>query len=366
MTGQVRFFAEESRHRLLAVIEDASQLGRYHECIDTAAHLPERKGVVNHVRSLNATSFDFPEEMLMMPDLVRADALLVHKVAGSIDMGDLRQPALRDSKKGPNTIFDHQAWINLLRRYGNDGKIERRRRNFGEIMGVAEESPALVQRAMNKLIPRKFENSHWITQRLRLSIMSGRPCRLFSLAGLLLSSCVSPDREHKIVISVPDQTMIVYEKGTPIAQFLVSTSKFCLGDVPGSRGTPLGNLEVAKKIGGDAASGSVFKNRRWTGEILSPDAPGRDPIVSRIFWLKGLEPENQNAFGRDIYIHGTVEESKIGRPASFGCIRMRSRDVIALYNTVGVGARVQIVNASIPSLVAGPARAPDPALKPGT
>ncbi len=178
------------------------------------------------------------------------------------------------------------------------------------------------------------------------------------LLGLTLSACVSQDREHKIIISVPDQTMIVYDNGTPIAQYLVSTSKFCLGDVPGSRGTPLGNLEVARKIGGDAASGSVFKDRRWTGEVLPPDSPGRDPIVSRILWLRGLEPQNQHAFDRDIYIHGTVEESRIGTPASFGCIRMRSRDVIALYNTVGIGARVQIVDASIPSLVTVPPSKP--------
>jgi lipoprotein-anchoring transpeptidase ErfK/SrfK len=72
------------------------------------------------------------------------------------------------------------------------------------------------------------------------------------------------------------------------------------------------------------------------------DAPGRDPIVSRILWLDGLEPRNRNAFGRYIYIHGTPEERNMGVPSSFGCIRMRSGDVIALYETVGTGARVLI------------------------
>jgi lipoprotein-anchoring transpeptidase ErfK/SrfK len=72
------------------------------------------------------------------------------------------------------------------------------------------------------------------------------------------------------------------------------------------------------------------------------DAPGRDPIVTRILWLEGLEPHNRNAFKRFIYIHGTPEERNIGIPSSYGCIRMRSADVMNVYNTVGVGARVLI------------------------
>jgi lipoprotein-anchoring transpeptidase ErfK/SrfK len=76
---------------------------------------------------------------------------------------------------------------------------------------------------------------------------------------------------------------------------------------------------------------------------LPVDAPGRDPIVTRILWLEGLEPQNQRAYDRYIYIHGTPEERNIGRPVSYGCVRMRSQDVIDLYERVGVGARVQIV-----------------------
>src|SRR5205823_1035166 len=92
---------------------------------------------------------------------------------------------------------------------------------------------------------------------------------------------------------------------------------------------------------------AVFKDQRRTGEILAPNAPGRDPIVTRILWLRGSQPENRNAYRRYICIHGTPEECKIGTPASYGCIRMRSRDVIDFYNTVGIGARVLIANAPI-------------------
>ncbi|MCB1087716.1 MAG: L,D-transpeptidase, partial [Verrucomicrobiae bacterium] len=106
----------------------------------------------------------------------------------------------------------------------------------------------------------------------------------------------------------------------------------------------LGAFQVAKKFGDQAQPGTVFKDRRPTGEIVAPNSPGRDPIVSRILWLKGLEAQNANAYGRYIYIHGTPEEQNIGMPASYGCVRMRSRDVIDLYNIVGRGARVYIVN----------------------
>ncbi|HEX4085890.1 MAG TPA: L,D-transpeptidase [Chthoniobacteraceae bacterium] len=172
--------------------------------------------------------------------------------------------------------------------------------------------------------------------------------RLIAGAVLLFSAgCAQKDTSHRIVISIPEQRMMVLENGRPIAQYQVSTSRFCLSDRPGSRGTPLGEMEIARKIGGNAPAGAVFKDQRQTGEILRPDAPGRDPIVSRILWLRGLEPENRNAYSRYIYIHGTAEERKIGTPASFGCIRMRSADVIQLYSVVGVGAKVDVTQQTL-------------------
>jgi lipoprotein-anchoring transpeptidase ErfK/SrfK len=138
--------------------------------------------------------------------------------------------------------------------------------------------------------------------------------------------------------------MLVYEKGRLVAQYPVSTSKFGLGDQPGSNATPLGRLKVDRKIGAGQPLGMKFKSREPTGEVVPVNAPGRDPIVTRILWLRGLEYRNRNAFDRMIYIHGTPEEAKIGEPSSYGCIRMRSKDVVALYKLIGVGARVDILN----------------------
>jgi lipoprotein-anchoring transpeptidase ErfK/SrfK len=173
--------------------------------------------------------------------------------------------------------------------------------------------------------------------------------------ALFIASCAAPDTRHHIVISTREQKLALLDRTNVMAIFPVSTSKFGLGDLRGSRFTPLGQLQVAQKIGGNAPSGTVFKSRRRTGEIVSANSPGRDPIVTRILWLRGLEAQNANAFGRDIYIHGTPEEWKIGSPASYGCIRMRSGDIIYLYDIVGLGAAVTIVNTplatAIPALV---------------
>jgi lipoprotein-anchoring transpeptidase ErfK/SrfK len=179
------------------------------------------------------------------------------------------------------------------------------------------------------------------------------PCLL--LFAVFIASCAAPDTQHQIVVSTREQKLAVLDRGNVLAIYPVSTSKFGLGDWRGSRFTPLGKLVVAQKIGDNAPSGAVFKDRRRTGEIVAPDSPGRDPIVTRIFWLRGVEAQNANAFSRDIYIHGTPEERLIGTPASYGCIRMRSGDIIQLYDIVGTGAAVTIVNAplaaTVPSLV---------------
>lgn len=173
------------------------------------------------------------------------------------------------------------------------------------------------------------------------------------LISVFMASCAAPDTRHQIVISTRDQKLALLDRGSLMATYPVSTSKFGLGDYLRSSRTPLGQLEVAKKIGDNAPLGAVFKDRIRTGEIVVPNSPGRDPIVTRILWLRGREAQNANAFGRYIYIHGTPEERLIGTPASYGCIRMRSTDVVQLYNIVGVGAAVTIVNAPLVSAVPG-------------
>jgi L,D-transpeptidase-like protein len=165
---------------------------------------------------------------------------------------------------------------------------------------------------------------------------------------------VRADGPSRVIISVKDQKLMIMGNGAKLATYPVSTSKFGLGDNWGRMTTPLGFLQVAEKIGDHAPVGAVFRNRRFTGEILKPNAPGRDPVITRIIWLRGLETANAHAFSRCIYIHGTPEEKLIGRPASYGCIRMKSRDVADLYSQLPLGAIVEIVSDRLPKIPKAP------------
>jgi lipoprotein-anchoring transpeptidase ErfK/SrfK len=178
--------------------------------------------------------------------------------------------------------------------------------------------------------------------------MKHRASFLFLCSLLAFAAAKTTARaEVSLIVSIPDQRLAVLQDGVRVAEYPVSTSKYGLGDRPCSYATPLGLLTVAAKVGAGAPEGAVFKGQRMTGEVLSPNAPGRDPIVTRILHLRGLDACNARAFEREIYIHGTPEESKIGRPASYGCIRMRSRDVVHLFDETPLGAKIEIVNTRI-------------------
>ena len=156
--------------------------------------------------------------------------------------------------------------------------------------------------------------------------------------------------QPNVIVSVRDQKLMLLDDSGSAAVYPISTSKFGLGDNWGAMTTPVGTLQVAQKIGDHAPIGAVFHNRRFTGEILQPNTPGRDPIITRIIWLRGLEATNAHAYTRGIYIHGTPEEKTIGRPASYGCVRMKSSDVSALYAQLPIGAIVQITPDHLPKM----------------
>src|SRR6202162_4722568 len=174
---------------------------------------------------------------------------------------------------------------------------------------------------------------------------------LFSLISAVSAFAITPlDTSSQLVISVRDQKLMLVQNGAKVATYPVSTSMFGVGDSWGRMTTPLGYLAVEKKIGDNAPTGAVFHKRRLTGEILAPNAPGRDPVITRIIWLRGLEAQNAHAFDRCIYIHGTPQEKTIGRPASYGCIRMKSSDVATVYDQLPLGAIVQIIQDRLPKV----------------
>lgn len=149
------------------------------------------------------------------------------------------------------------------------------------------------------------------------------------------------------------QRLDLLEGDRVLTSYPVSTAAKGAGEQEGSEQTPRGLHEIRAKIGAGAPIGAVFVGRRPTGEICTPERvqaePGRDWIVTRILWLRGRE-RGRNRLGdvdtmrRYIYIHGTPHETALGKPASHGCIRMRSADVIELFDSVEPGIPVEIVD----------------------
>ena len=155
----------------------------------------------------------------------------------------------------------------------------------------------------------------------------------------------------RIEISIPEQSLVLLEEGREIARYSVSTSRKGVGELRGSFCTPRGEHIVRAKIGAGQPLNTVFIRRRPTGEIWTPELgerfPGRDWILTRILWLSGCEL-GKNRLGdvdtmqRYIYIHGSPDAVPMGKPGSIGCIRMRNRDVVELFEMVSAGTPVNI------------------------
>ena len=188
--------------------------------------------------------------------------------------------------------------------------------------------------------------------------MMNRKSMLFRLIGGLMLvgavSCTHRQEDERppravvrdgVAITLKDQKLTVFSQGQKVKDYSISSSKFGMGSSSGSNRTPLGIHAVTKKVGEGQPKGMVFKGCRPTGEVVAIDA-GRDPIVTSVIQLAGLETFNSNSHSRRIYIHGTPEEANIGRPASYGCIRMRSEDVVDLYSRVYRGMPVAIESCS--------------------
>src|SRR5438105_13023124 len=131
----------------------------------------------------------------------------------------------------------------------------------------------------------------------RLSLFTVALLFVMSVHDLSGQSAAPPTLvQPNLIVSIREQKLMILANGGRASTYPVSTSKFGLGDNWGSMATPIGLLQVAQKIGDHAPTGAVFHNRRFTGEILQPNAPGRDPVITRIIWLRGLQAENSHAF----------------------------------------------------------------------
>ena len=126
----------------------------------------------------------------------------------------------------------------------------------------------------------------------------------------LRNSAVSPllheDKEYMILIVVDEKKLYLLNYGQVERKYTIATG---MGDYP----SPVGEWEI------------VHKSRNWGGGF------GARWLGLNVLWGK---------YG----IHGTNDEGRIGQSVSHGCIRMRNRDVVELYDLVPVGTRVIIRN----------------------
>ncbi len=157
--------------------------------------------------------------------------------------------------------------------------------------------------------------------------------------------------DKRIEISIAEQRLQLLEGDQPVLEFSVSTASNGAGERINSFCTPRGRHEIAAMIGAAAENNTVFVGRVASGEIYSPalreQYPDRDWILTRILWLRGLEAGfNQggevDTWARYIYIHGSPDDVAMGVPGSIGCIRMRNKDIVALFEQAHVGMRVNI------------------------
>lgn len=167
---------------------------------------------------------------------------------------------------------------------------------------------------------------------------------------------ISLQNTHRPVLYVDTEQQLLScltPSSTSAQNFPVSTSRFGIGQQQGSYQTPTGIHRIAEKIGAGEPPGRVFKARQATEQLCYPDDDAskqdrdEDVISSRILWLQGLEPginkgEDVDSYQRYIYIHGTSDEAHIGKPASIGCIRLKNKDIIQLFDEIEVGDLVVI------------------------
>jgi len=152
-------------------------------------------------------------------------------------------------------------------------------------------------------------------------------------------------------VGISRQRLELIENGRVSRSYPVSTAKNGPGECRGSGCTPRGRHAIRAKIGHNLPPNTVFVGRRPTGELydegLAEQHAGRDWIITRILWLGGLEP-GLNRYGdvdtawRYIYIHGSPDEAVTGQPESHGCIRMKSADILDLFERVEAGTPVLI------------------------
>lgn len=158
--------------------------------------------------------------------------------------------------------------------------------------------------------------------------------------------------DEVLYVNIDEQKMYHIKKNKTVESYTISSSKYGTGNKAGSNKTPLGLHKVKSKFGEKTPINGRMIGRVFYGQIATiytdKTKSKTDDVTSRILWLEGQESgvnkgEGIDSYKRYIYIHGTSEEGILGTPASHGCIRMKNKEVIELYNKIKIGTLVLIL-----------------------
>ncbi len=127
-------------------------------------------------------------------------------------------------------------------------------------------------------------------------------------------------KDTSLTVDLSDRTVYLYRN-----QILTASYRVAVGQ-PGWE-TPVGSFRIRQMV----------KNPVWQHPITDEVFPPGDlnPLGDR--WI-GFTADQHMKLG----FHGTTGESSIGQAVSHGCLRMKNRDVTALFSQVSIGTVVTV------------------------
>jgi L,D-transpeptidase YnhG len=132
-----------------------------------------------------------------------------------------------------------------------------------------------------------------------------------------------PDAQQvvRVILDLGKRRIFLYSGEQLVADYPVAVGK------PGWE-TPIGSFQITHKVRNPVWESPMDGTRIPPG----PDNPLGDRLLVFAKMAKGFAG-----------IHGTTNESLIGQAVSHGCVRMRNRDIRALFEKVQVGTPVLVV-----------------------
>jgi len=154
---------------------------------------------------------------------------------------------------------------------------------------------------------------------------STKPTATTSPANTTKTTATATDKKAlatRLVLVLGERRVYAYQEDKVLASYPVAVGK---------KGweTPTGNFKVIQKV-----KDPVWQNP-WNGKIIPASLNG--PIGIR--WI-GFWTDGKNTIG----FHGTPGEHLLGQAVSHGCVRMKNKDVVALFEMIESGTPVIVKN----------------------